>query len=202
MQTCQYAGDPLTEPRSHPWVDTAGRPECRYHDLTRSPELIRTALEDLVPWSHYPAIETLYGLIERLNGTGSPWESNDCEFTGPQAHTTPGAPHALECSGRLMVLLSALERNTSVADVEHETEHLHRRLAELDPDLRAGVIGTTLLPVRYLGLPGDAEQQRGVQLLISFWAWGETEAGTMRSLDRVLRCLATALLAPTAAGRS
>jgi len=129
MQTCQYAGDPLTEPRSHPWVDTAGRPECRYHDLTRSPELIRTALEDLVPWSHYPAIETLYGLIERLNGTGSPWESNDCEFTGPQAHTTPGAPHALECSGRLMVLLSALERNTSVADVEHETEHLHRRLA-------------------------------------------------------------------------
>ena len=46
MRTCQYAGTPFSEPRSHPWTTSASDPDARYHDLTTSPALIRTALED------------------------------------------------------------------------------------------------------------------------------------------------------------
>jgi hypothetical protein len=37
MMTCEYAGEPLTEPRSHPWTYVLGMPDCRYYDLTTSP---------------------------------------------------------------------------------------------------------------------------------------------------------------------
>ena len=53
------------------------------------------------------------------------------------------------------------------------------------------MIGTTLIPVRYLLLP-DAEQ-RGWQLMISFWAWGDTVADNMATLGRLFKNLALAL---------
>ncbi len=67
MNTCEYAGTPFTELRSHPWIDTVDNPECRYYDLTLSPELIRTSLEDFLPWSNYKAIENFYKILEDLN---------------------------------------------------------------------------------------------------------------------------------------
>ncbi len=193
MKTYEYTGAAFTEPRSHPWSDTVGNPECRYYDLTAAPEHIRRSLEDFCPWNHYAAIEEFYALLAALNQPHSALETNDCAFAGPEANEAPSFRKALQCSGRLMVLFRELVRNTVVREVEWLTYQLHSRLANLDPDLEWGVIGTTTIPVRYLTLSKRGDQQLGSQLMISFWAWGNTEAETMMNLGRLMKSLSLAL---------
>jgi hypothetical protein len=90
-----------------------------------------------------------------------------------------------------MVLFRAIERNTTLGSVEQLKNQLHGELAILDRDFAWGVVGTTLVPVRYLALPED--KQLGSQLMISFWAWGDGEADTMKNLSRLFKNLARAL---------
>jgi hypothetical protein len=193
MQTCEYAGDPIADPRSHPWLDAVDDPDARYYDLTAFPALIRSSLEDLLPWSRYAAIETFYALLERINHPRSALESNDCEFTGPHANAPPSEHGAWECSGRVMILFRALTHNTRAGRVERLKNDLHGALSELDPSFKLGTIGTTLVPARYLALPEADGQQLGWQLSISFWAWGNSEADSMLSLARTLTNLGHAL---------
>jgi hypothetical protein len=192
MKTCEYAGPPLGAPRSHPWSDTPGT-GARYFDLTATPALIRTSLEDFKPWTRYPAIETFYKLLERLNHKSSALESNDCAFEGPQRNENRAVAKALECSGRVMVLFRALARNTEKGEVERLKNDLHGALGPLDPNFQSGMVGTTIIPVRYLPLPEQNGQQLGEQLMISFWAWGNSEEENMENLGRVLKNLTQAL---------
>jgi hypothetical protein len=198
MKTCEYAGVPFTEPRSHPWLGAEASPESRYYDLTASPGHIRRSLEDFRVWSHYPAIEAFYGLLERLNHPKSALESNDCSFTGPEQNENAAIDQPLECSGRLMILFRSLERNTVGANVRRLEYELHHDLADIDPLFRWGVIGTTVVPVRYLALPESDDGQLGSQLMISFWAWSDTEANTMRNVGRLFGNLSHALRAASA----
>jgi hypothetical protein len=193
MKTCEYAGDPFTEPRSHPWVRAAADPAGRYYDLTAEPARIRSSLEDFRPWKRYAAVELFYSLLERLNQSTSPLESNDCAFTGPEPNENEGVQKALQCSGRVMVLFRALERNVAGGQVEGLANQLHRQLVHRDPKFRWGVIGTTIVPVRYLALPEAAGGQLGSQLMISFWAWGDSEGDNMSNLERLLENLSQAL---------
>ena len=82
--------------------------------------------------------------------------------------------------------------------MEQLAYRLHRNLAEIDTHLKWGVVGTSIVPVRYLALPEAGGQQQGVQLMISFWAWGDAEAETMRHLGRVFKNLTRALTKATA----
>lgn len=195
MKTCAYAGEPLTVPRSHPWVDVVGKPECRYYDLTAHPERIRTSIEDFQPWGQYAAAEAFYELLERLNQRSSTLESNDCAFTGPEENDQLAIDKPLQCSGRLMVLFRVLAHNTEQARVARLESEIHRQLSTNDPSFLWGIVGTTVVPVLYRGLPGSAKQQLGSQLMISFWAWGDSEADTMRNLGRLFENLSRALLA-------
>ena len=193
MKTCEYAGAVFTDPSSHPWVDTAGSPECRYYDLTSTPEHIRSSLEDFRPWSHYEAIEDFYLLLTALNHPNSVLESNDCAFTGPQVNENPGFRKSLQCTGRVMVLFRKLKRNTVPGEIEWLTNQLHLHLVNLDPDLLWGVVGTTIVPVRYLALAESQGQQLGSQLMISFWAWGNSEEETLSNLGRLMKNLSRSL---------
>jgi hypothetical protein len=192
MKTCEYAGAAL-ERRSHPWTDAAGDPDCRYYDLTAEPAHIRASLEDLRRWQRYPAVEAFYALLERLNHPKSSLESNDCAFEGPGENQDRSVQKALQCSGRLMVLFRSLVRNTDPTRVDALKNQLHVDLAESDPAFQWGVIGTTVVPVRYLALPESRDQQLGSQLMISFWAWGDSEADTMLNLGRLFKSLSQAL---------
>ena len=194
MKTCEYDGAPFTEPRSHPWTDAVASSLFRYRDLKADPSPIRTSLEDFVPWSHYPAIDEFYALLEWLNASTSTLESNDCAFTGPHANESPSFPKSLQCSGRVMVLYRALAENLARSRVESLKNALHRRLGGLDPELAWGMIGTTIVPVRYVTLPGRGDEQLGFQLMISFWAWGSSESELMANLARVVRNLSQGLL--------
>ena len=190
MKTCEYAGDPFTEPRSHPWVDAVNGADYRYYDLTATPALIRSALEDFTPWARYSAVESFYNLLERLNHRGSVLESNDCAFTGPHLSAGTDGEKALECSGRVMILFRALASNTALG-VERLKNAIHAELVALDPGFRWGVIGTTIVPARYLALL-DGEQL-GAQLMISFWAWGDSEPDAMLNFGRLVKNLSQAL---------
>jgi hypothetical protein len=193
LRTCEYAGEAFAAPRSHPWIGAASDKTSRYYDLTASPELIRSSLEDFVPWARYAAVDAFYGLLERVNHEKSLLESNDCAFTGPHPSKSTSSQKALECSGRVMVLFRDLARNTVDGQIEALKNELHVGLAKLDPNFRSGVVGTTIVPVRYLALTATNREHLGVQLMISFWAWGNSEQETMQNLSRLLRNLVSAL---------
>jgi hypothetical protein len=193
MKVYEYVGTTQPQARSHPWTDSVESSAFRYHDLRATPALIRRSLEDFSPWEGYDAVEDFYQLLEWLNGANSPLESNDCAFTAPQPNTNSQFEKALECSGRIMVLFRDLPRNLGSPHLLRFTESLQIALSIADPGFDVGVVGTTLVPVRYLKLAGGPVGQRGVQLMISFWAWGDTEAETMASLGRVMRNLASGL---------
>ena len=191
---------PFEQARAHPWTDATGNAEARYYDLTTTPEHISSSLEDFQPWSHYAAVEDFYLLLESLNRPSSLFESNDCAFCGPEANEQTTIARALQCSGRVMLLFRTLERNTVPGSIEALKNQLHHELASLDPRFEWGVIGTTLVPARYLALADHGDNQLGCQLMISFWAWGHTEADTMTNLKRLFKSLSRALANLTAQG--
>src|SRR4051812_14897353 len=115
MKTCAYGGEAFPELRSHPWLGSETDPAAHYYDFTIYPQLIRSSLEDFLPWVRYGAIDTFYALLERLNHARSVLATNDCEFTGPHDNDQPEIPKAFGCSGRLMLLFRALEQNTMPA---------------------------------------------------------------------------------------
>ena len=92
-----------------------------------------------------------------------------------------------------MVLFRELRQNTVKAEVERLAAQLHHELAGIDRDFPWGMIGTTLIPVRYLMLADRDGGQRGWQVMISFWAWGDTVADTMANLSRLFSNLRLAL---------
>jgi hypothetical protein len=191
MKTYEYDGAASFEARSHPWCNAVDDEAARYYDFKTSPELIRSSLEDFKPFERYPAVEALYALLERVNHARSPLESNDCSFVPPGENRTSLVSAAMECSGRVMLLYGDLPENTRKTRIAWLKTAFHYELSQLDPKFSLGMIGTTLLPVRYLGLP--PAEQLGQQLMLSFWAFGQTEPLAMQNLARVLRNLTHAV---------
>lgn len=191
MKTYEYDGAPFTEARSHPWVAGELDPQAGYHDLTAAPELIRSSLEDFKPFQRYSAIETFYALLERINHPKSPLESNDCAFNAPHPTESAGVTASHECSGRLMLFYRDLAQNTHKARSAWLQGAFHQQLAPLDRPFLLGMIGTTLVPVRFLALPEG--EQLGEELMLSFWAFGGSEASAMQNLARLFKNLTQAL---------
>ena len=179
--------------RFHPWIDGESDPTHRYYDFRTRPELIRSSLEDMQEWSEYPATETFYRLLEWLNGAESVFESNDCAFSGAIANTSTQFSKRLQCSGRLMILYRDLALNTSPEQIHWLTNAAAHALKGIDPAFEWGAIGATIMSVRFATLPGPLELQRGQQLMLSFWAWGENELEVMTNLDRTFLNMTVAL---------
>jgi hypothetical protein len=190
MNTCTYDGDATVLTRSHPYTHATSDAAARYLDLRASPALIRTALEDFVPWSGHPAVDHFYLLLERLNGPRSTLESNDCAFSPPQPDADAPLHRRFTCSGRLMVLFRHLPRNDA-SEWGAFTHALHVALAAVDTEFDLGVLGTTLVPVRFRLLPASFP---GFQLMVSFWAWGDSEPACLDNLARLMTNLSPALL--------
>jgi hypothetical protein len=193
MKVYEHSDPDSLKLRSHPWIDAESNPAYRYYDFKTQPELIRSSLEDLRPWNSYPAIETFYRLLEWLNGPASIFESNDSAFTGAAATAGTQSSKPLQCSGRLIILYRNLAVNTSREQMYRLADTIARALSETDPLFEWGAVGATIMPTRFTTLPGPPEHQSGQQLMLSFWAWGETEPEVMTNLDRTLHNLTGAL---------
>jgi hypothetical protein len=179
--------------RAHPWVDADADPSHRYYDFRRHPELIRSSLEDLLPWSEAASTETFFQLIEWLNGPESTLESNDCAFNGLSANDGSHSDLRFEASGRLMVLFRDLACNTSPARVGNLAQSIARALSLATPSLEEGVVGVSIVEVQVTTLPGPPARQRGQQVMLSFWAWGDDEGETLSNLNLTLVNLGDAL---------
>ena len=92
-----------------------------------------------------------------------------------------------------MILYRDLALNLSHSRVARLESSVHRHLAELDPEFEWGVIGTTVMRTRYVGLAVPEDRRLGYQLMLSFWAWGDTQGEAMAHLDRLLGNLARGL---------
>lgn len=193
MKIYEHSDPGSLRPRSHPWTDGESDPAHKYYDFRTRPELIRSSIEDLQEWRAYAATETFYRLLEWLNGPESAMESNDCAFNGATANINTEFSKRLQCSGRLMILYRSLVLNTSTEQIDWLTNATAHAVGEIDPGFERGAVGATIMSVRFTTLPGPPERQRGQQLMLSFWAWGEDEPEAMTNLDRTFRNLTIAL---------
>jgi hypothetical protein len=184
MKTFEHPDEESTVHRAHPWTVAISDPNHRYYDLKTEPGLIRSSLEDFIPWSHLAAIETFYAFLEWLNGADSLLESNDCGTRGPRPNRNENFPKALECTARLMILYRTLPNNTLSGGVKWLADATRHYLLAIDPMFEWGVVGTTLKPTTYVTLPGTEVEQAGYQLMLTFWAWGDTEDEVMANLGR------------------
>jgi hypothetical protein len=195
MKTYDHSDPDFDTVRAHPWTVATADPKNRYRDFKENPALIRSSLEDFLPWSAWPAIDTFYSLLEWLNGADSIFESNDCAFEGPCTNCTSRVPKVLEVTGRLMILWRALALNLSRANTEWIQGAIHNSLNQIDPELEYGAVGITVCRVKYVTLPLPDEQKFGFQLMLSFWSWGDTEEEVMANLDRTVENIWEALRA-------
>jgi hypothetical protein len=195
MKTYEYSGPDFDIVRAHPWTVANANSSNRYWDLKKNPALIRSSLEDFRPWSAWPGIDTFYRLLEWLNGADSILESNDCAFEGPRTNSTSQFRKGLEATGRLMILWRQLPLNLSRANTERLKEAIHHYLTQIDLELVYGAVGITVCQVKFVTLPLPEAQQLGVQLMLSFWAWGDTDEEVMGNLDRTFQNIWEALRA-------
>ena len=184
MKTYENRESGSEQRRSHPWSTSSGDLSHRYYDFRTRPALIPTVLEDFRPWDTYAAVRSFYDLLAWVNGKGSPFESNDCAFAGPEDNVDGDFNKRLSCSGRLGILFRDLSLNTNEGAINRLIEGIHVGLRERDPDFAWGAVGTTLLRVDFRDLPKDRAE--GSQVLLSFWAWGDDEPELFENLARVI----------------
>jgi hypothetical protein len=120
-------------------------------------------------------------------------ESNDCAFKPPGENKSPRFNKALECSGRVMIFYRPLHLNTNKAGIEWLKDAIHHYLKQTDLSFRWGVIGTTIMKAEYVTLPVPPKDQAGFHIMLSFWAWGDSEEETMSNLERLFKNLWEAL---------
>lgn len=177
--------------RSHPWDCAESNTKHKYYDFTSYPDLISNVLEDFCPWANKNAIIEFYEILRWLNGTNSHFETNDSAFQGPRNNTDSNFIKSLQCNGRLMILYRDIILNVSKEHVRWLNDAIQFYLRRIDQEFRWGVIGTTIVPVRYINLPVD--EQIGKQIMLSFWAWGDDEIETFQNLKRTFLNLRNAL---------
>ena len=183
--------------RDHPWTISEVDASGQYHDFRKRPELIRSSLEDFVPFASRPAINRFYGLVEWVNGPDSTLESNDCGFRPPRPNDNPKFPGALKCNGRLMLLYRNLRHNLHEPACQWLSDSLAQCLWQTDAEFAGGTIGLSRLPTRFVELPldvsGDEESRIGWILMVSFWAYENTVDLTFANLDRLFGNLTAAV---------
>ena len=187
-----------SEPRLHPYA--AATPEQSGHvDFKERPALIRTVLEDFLPFSDQKAVQTFYSFLEWINEPDCHLETCDCALRPPALHQDTNSSLALSVHGRLFVMYRNLALNSSADYSDWLRGALMTNLSRTDPDLSAheAVVGFTFSPVLQTAisagrwLPGDffdaAHDDPGLgrHLMLSFWAYGNTAEGAFGNLDRL-----------------
>lgn len=196
----EYAGA-----RLHPYgADAEG--SRAFIDFKAHPERIPASLEDFITFSDQPAVQTFYQMLAYLNGLDSHLETVDCAFHGPAKHGDSNSHLALSAHGRLFVMFRDVRINCSKPHYEWLCGKLMQELGLIDPELSAtdGVVAFSLNPALHIEfsngfwLPSgefDASEDdkgMGKHTMLTFWAYGDTEAELFKNLDRVFQNIWTA----------
>jgi hypothetical protein len=192
--------------RLHPYAP--GAPGQTGHvDLKVHPERIESDLEDFVPFAHRAATHAFYDLLRELNGPTSHLETSDCAYRAPKPHHDPNSALALCAIGRVYVLFRDLRLNCIDAQVTWLCGKLMAILKEIDPTLSGaqGVVAFTRVKILYTALskgewrtegfeaaPNDPGH--GEQVVLSYFAYGNTEDQVDENLARVFRNISAACM--------
>jgi len=173
--------------RSHPWTTMQTDDKSIYMDFKQHPNLIRTSIEDLIPYKKQDFVEQFYTLIEWINSRNSLLESNDCTFNSVEDNPDPQYPFAKKCSARLMILFRHLPENCQEKSINWLLEQLQNLIATSKPKFKAGAIGLSLSPTCYLAL-GDKPDTGGMgyQVTLNFFAYGKNERRCYESMKEIL----------------
>lgn len=169
--------------RTHPWTTGEADEAHRYVNFKAEPHLIPEVLEDFKPFANYDSIQTFYEMLAWLNGPGSVFESNDCALG--RIAPTPAAdavnfPARLRIKGRLMLLFRNLPINVYHGSIQSLVQTVARTLHGIDAQFVLGCVGVTYMETHYLEL-----KESGYELVLEFFAWGDTEGDVMANLGRV-----------------
>jgi hypothetical protein len=192
--------------RLHPYAP--GAPDqSGYVDFKLEPERISTVLEDFRPYAERPSIQAFYRLLRDINGAASHLETSDCGFRSPRPNQDPNSPFALRAFGRVYVLFRDLRLNCSRQRVDWLCSRLMAVLTETDPQMPAaqGVVGFTHNSVLHTAMSsgewradgsfesgGPDDPGFGMHLLLSFWAYGDTEDEVYQNLGRLFENMGVA----------
>ena len=83
-----------------------------------------------------------------------------------------------------MILYRDILSNTSEQHIKWLHDAVKFHLNHIDKSFEWGVVGTTIVPVRYVILPID--KQNGKQIMLSFWAWGNNNKEVFPNLERTI----------------
>jgi hypothetical protein len=169
--------------RTHPWTFAGYDESCCYADFRQEPDRIESSLEDFREWEEYPATRRFYDLVRWLNGYDSHFETNDTAFrVGP--NNAPTQPYQIEASGRLMLFASDLRLTCAPEFSEWLMGCFHHYLRQIEPPLSAAAVGISKAPCLF-----KLANAEGHELVLYFWAWGDSNDEVMMSLDRVIERL-------------
>ncbi len=185
--------------RLHPYTgSTAG--QTGHVDLKAHPELITSAMEDFVPFAHRAATQAFYQLLRELNGPASYLETSDRAYRPPKPRSDAHSPLALSAYGRLYVLFRDLRLNCVPSQAPWLCGKLMAIFDESDPSLSAqGVVGFTQVRILHTALSrgewlaggqfecADDDPGYGDHLMLSFFAYGNTDDEVDENLSRVFR---------------
>jgi hypothetical protein len=193
--------------RLHPYTGT-GVEQAGYVDFKTQPERIPSVLEDFRSFAHREGIQEFYELLRKINGADSQLESSDSAFRPPGPQKDANSHRALSGYGRLYILFRNLTYNCSDSHVKWLTQELMRELTNTDPQLPSseGVVGFTLIKILQLALSAgewlgeqfsaaDDDPGHGQHLMLSFWAYGDTEDEVYVNLGRIFRNIGVACAA-------
>jgi hypothetical protein len=73
MHAFHDAQEGVGEPRPHPWQASMYDRSAKFVDFLKRPDLIRSSLEDFLPYAAQPAIDRFFQLVEWMNGPDTVW---------------------------------------------------------------------------------------------------------------------------------
>ena len=198
--------------REHPWTDSALNPDWKYYDFNKNPELIRTSLEDFVPWEKFAAVEEFYKFLEWMHGDESKIESNDCRLSFDKNKQKEKWNKEYVFHGGIFLLFKNLEFNLSEdsgnffnghnnLDFITESFTPNKYLAWFEgccnqyirgayPGFSLGCLTFVLFPSKFNNASPIEEDTLGYQPCFRYWAWGDDENEAMENLHKVFEVLA------------
>jgi hypothetical protein len=155
MHAFHDAQEGVGEPRPHPWQGSLHDPNAKFVDFLKRPDLVRSSLEDFIPYASQPAIDRFFSLVEWMNGPDTVWETTE-SYLWPAA-----APHSnrffanypIICSVRLVFF----NRNHlwQCRQAEWTFGQLLNGLQRREPVHPNACVGVFTVPTLFLSLSND-----------------------------------------------
>ncbi|PZR74082.1 MAG: hypothetical protein DLM73_08970 [Chthoniobacterales bacterium] len=141
--------------RMHPWGGSLHDPNAKFVDFLKRPDLVRSSLEDFIPYAAVPAIDRFFSLIEWMNGADTVWETTESYLWPPAAPQSNRsfAQYRIVCSARLVFFHR--DHLWQLRHGDWAFTSLLRRLERREPVVPNACVGVFIAPTLFVSLSED-----------------------------------------------